>query len=254
MRHPISAALLLGACTAAPPQPSASVITASEPTDRAASTDEPAPTADTGPLGDPTCNGYVPQAYTCTLVQGFSQTRQWFIGGSFETRVPNPDQWQVRAISGAGIDTWADSNHANWTRRWVSDCSASATAPDRVVQNVSLNVFDQDPATYRPVIEQAVAVLREKLPSATEIVLQPVVGPPEDTLCEADNEVGEVRAAHNHAAIVTAIRQVVDADEVGDLVAGPIPRVPSCDCFSDETGHLAACGNDAAAAALAACL
>lgn len=77
---------------------------------------------------------------------------------------------------------------------------------------------------------------------------------PEGTACPASNEVDEVRATFNHAAIVQAIQQVVDDDVVGDLVAGPVPRVPSCDCYADATGHLATCGIEAVATDLAGCL
>lgn len=166
----------------------------------------------------------------CTTVIGFSQTREWYLGGQFE-QVLIDAEWQLLQHSGAAIEFWADPAYEGWLSPIVSPCSAGA--PDRLVLTIS--------GESRPIdlwvthILQAVATARAKYPSAQQIVLQPVVGGPGHTLCMFDGR--EVRASRNHPIIDDAIAIAV-AGADASVMAGASPEVRSCDDFSDSVGHL----------------
>lgn len=167
--------------------------------------------------------------FRCTQVVGFSQTRQWF--GGLE-QVVDGAHWQLVAEGGASVDRWADPGFEGWGNRPASACVEGATAPDRVVLNVS-GGFGTDEAAWVGQIERAVATVRQRVPSARRIVLQPVVGGPGGSVCESWLG-GDVRASVIHPVIARAIERVAG----GDVVAGPEPTVDSCRAYADPLGHL----------------
>ena len=65
-----------------------------------------------------------------------------------------------------------------------------------------------------------------------QIMLQPVVGGPDNQTCMVDGQL--VNASVNHTVIDAAIPQLV----VGDIVAAPSPHLRFCSGYSDQLGHL----------------
>ncbi len=83
-------------------------------------------------------------------------------------------------------------------------------------------------------IQAEIATIRAKYSNVREIILQPVVGGPNDGVYEFGNPSVPVHASVIHPTIEQAIAQVVG----GDVVAGMSPEVRTCADYADDTGHL----------------
>ncbi len=170
--------------------------------------------------------------FTCTEVIGFSQTRQWFLGAPDFEQIVGTDGWQLLWESGAGVDHWADPNYRGWSNAVDSPCQSGSDDPDRILLTISMQEFQDDVDVWEQNILAAIDTIRDKFPDLEEIVLQPVVGGPDDGLCEFNG--APVRASSNHPVIDAAIAAVVG----GDVIAGDSPEVRACDDYADATGHL----------------
>jgi hypothetical protein len=177
-----------------------------------------------------------PSTFTCTEVIGFSQTNQWYSGG--ESRVYSPFEdlvddsaWQLRWFEGAEARIIANPDWDGWA---ISPVSACSTGPvDRVILTVT-GSRGTDVSGWGLDIRDAIARVRIEVPTASVIVLQPVVGGPEGESCINGGE--QVRADLQHPYIWEAILQV--ASESSDVSSGMKPRVDSCADFRDARGHL----------------
>lgn len=169
-------------------------------------------------------------SYTCTQVIGFSQTRQWYKGGNFmfEKEVDNA-RWELRARDGAAIGKWGVASYDGWTVALASPCANRSNNPDRVVLTVSGSSGD-DVAAWKADILKAIDMVHRKYGNVETIVLQPVVGAPEGTDCNT-------RAGRQQPFILEGIRQA--AQESGpNVVVGCVPKVRTCNDYSDDKGHL----------------
>lgn len=198
-----------------------------------------------GPACDPWCRDRSPAAgyevvvpaegarFECTELIGFSQTRQWALDvAEFQERVGDAS-WQVRWEPGGAIYKWIDPGYGGWDGAADSGCSSRARSPDRVVLTITSQSYEAASAPFVRWIEDVIEVVRDRYPSVQRIVLQPVIGGPDDGPCPLGDG-REVRAAHNHPLIDTAIANVVG----GDVVTGPSPEVRTCADYSDDVGHL----------------
>lgn len=168
--------------------------------------------------------------FICTMVIGFSQTGQWFRFG-FETQVDDAS-WELFMHNGAGVSSWADPESRMWTSADLySPCAARADDPDRVLLTISDGEYLSDASAWAERIDAAVSTIRQKFPGVEEIILQPVVGGPDGGRCSEDGVT--VRATFNQPYIAAGIQQVAG----GDVVAGAIPEVRSCDDYRDGIGH-----------------
>lgn len=177
------------------------------------------------------------QGFTCTRIEGFSQTRGWFKIGDFE-RYVDGGVWELQWQSGASIDMWAEASFSGYSAPVVSPCSSGPV--DRVLLTVSLDSFQSDTSVWQGFIASAVQVLRQEYPTARQIILQPVIGGPRHAICAVGSET--VRASYNHPYVDSAIAGVVAADRTGQLVAGASPEVSSCSQYRDSIGHLTSPG------------
>ena len=173
-------------------------------------------------------------AATCTMVMGFSQTKEWYLAG-FESIIPN-GQFQGLNDSGTEIQDMADPNSTIWSY-WASGtvyskCTTNWQTPDRVVLNISGD-FNSSPTSWKSDILAAVATIRSKLSPDPQILLQPVVGGPNHADCGT-------RASYNHPYIDQGIALAVAQDP--SLVAGFSPEVASCSQYRDDKGHLSSVG------------
>lgn len=205
----------------------------SPPSTTTTSAPAPAPTADPA---DPV----TPDDFSCTEVIGFSQTRQWYEAG-FEEAVGNPEAWRLRALGGASVDRWAAPDFRGWSEV-VGGCAEEE--PDRVV--FTITGAGRPPEGWAEAVLRVVDNIRNRYRGVEQIVLQPVVGGPNDESCPASGG-RPVRASANHPTIDRAIAQVVG----GDVVAGASPVVSDCSHFADQLGHLSAEGSREVAEALA---
>ena len=173
------------------------------------------------------------QSASCTMVMGFSQTRQWFDAG-FQTAAGGSDSWQRLTVNGSEVDVIANPSSAFWAA-WPSGissaCTTNSLTPDRVILNIS-GPEQTDPQVWAADILAAVLTTRQKLGNPL-IVLQPVVGGPNHADCGT-------RASFNHPYIDQGIALAVAADP--SLVAGFSPEVGSCSHYSDDKGHLTSSG------------
>lgn len=176
-------------------------------------------------------------AFQCTKVVGFSQTNQWFTAG-FENFVEN-NRRQLLWRSSSNIDLWADPNFAGWSEPLVSPCAQASTNPDRVVLTISGN-RNSDPNWWADQIRAVIGVIRAKYPAVRQIVLQPVVGGPNHSVCMFEGQA--IRASENHPVIDQGIAKVLG----GDVFAGISPEVRTCADYRDQLGHLQAAGNQVA--------
>lgn len=163
-----------------------------------------------------------PEEHHCTEVIGFSQTKQWYVHGGFESKVDG-SKFQLRAASGASIEKWASPTFKGWTSSRLPT-SACAAPVDRVILFVSGP--DRTPERWRSDIDGAIGQVIA-FHGPVDIVVEPVVGGPGHDSC------GDVRAARNHPVIDS----VITASE-----SGVSPEVQYCLDYSDSIGHLTAPG------------
>jgi hypothetical protein len=181
--------------------------------------------------------------YTCTQVLGYSQTAQWYLGGdqngataAFELAVSD-DHWQVQACGGAGVQRWADPEFSCWTSQIRSPCANGTDTPERFLISISDGGLpDDDVQRWADAIQGTIDALRINHPQVQSIILQPVVGVPNDGPCWRDGDgppAQQVRATRNHPTIDQAIAQLVG----GDVIAGMSPEVRECTDYTDGVGH-----------------
>jgi hypothetical protein len=178
--------------------------------------------------------------YTCTQVIGFSQvglpSGGWYTtDGVFESIVDN-DKWQLIWQLGGGVDQWANPEYSGWSLDVISPCAERSDAPERVVLSIS-GPHGDAVADWQTDIERVIRLIKEKLPSVEIILLQAVVGGPEDSPCVADRT---VRAAWQHYPVREAIQTIAAADSA--VAEGYAPVLSSCDGYRDALGHLTAEG------------
>ncbi len=167
--------------------------------------------------------------FSCTRVVGFSQTEQWFTGGGFE-QVAGDAGWELLWESGATIEKWADPGFVGWSNQVVSGCTDGT--PSRLLLTVT--GAERPVAQWVEDITSAVATAKVKYPGAA-IVLQPIVGGPDEQLCPGDRR-ESVRASVNHPIIDQAIERTVLS--VVGVQMGASPEVRSCADYRDDLGHL----------------
>ena len=165
--------------------------------------------------------------FSCSRILGFSQTRQWAIDSPVFQQIVGDAQWEF--LGSGDISSWANPSFSGWNNQPLSPCAAGD--PDRVVLTISGAI--KTPWVQK--ITEAVATIRSKYPQVESIVLQPVVGGPDDGLCFFQGS--QIRASVNNPVITDAITDVVAADS-GNVIAGPDPEVQNCSMYRDRTGHL----------------
>jgi hypothetical protein len=174
----------------------------------------------------------------CTRVIGFSQTRNWFISGLFESipGVPNAE-WELLAVGGADLHVWADPASAAYSRRVESPCGIP---PTRVFLHAAFSSFGTaTDADIAATLSTAVANIRARWPTVTRVDVAPIVGGPGHTTC-ALTDTRNVDATFMHPRIDAAIALVVNGV---DLVAGPDLLASACTDFTDGMGHLSTAGS-----------
>lgn len=191
------------------------------------------------------------EGFQCTQVIGYSQVgRQlggWFhTGGAFESGVDDA-RWQLLWNSGGGVDLWQDPTYEGWANAIESPCASGSDAPDRVLLSIS-GPYGSDEAAWIDAIEATVDQIRTQSPSVEAIILQAVVGGPEETVCPG--EAGDVRASWQHLHIDAAIEEVAAADD--EVLVGASPTVSTCNAYLDDTGHLTRAAGEAVGAELGA--
>jgi hypothetical protein len=203
-----------GPAVAQPPQ--------DRPTDDKATTDKPA-------------------AFRRTRVIGYSQVGSpkggWFVAGGVFESIVGDQRWELLWAGGAGVDRWRDEDYRGWQQPLVSPCPGD-DPPDRVLLSVS-GPYGSDEKAWAEAITATVENIRKKIPSARQIILQPVVGGPDGKPCPTPGG-GQVRASWQHKHIEKAIQEVVQkyAKQDVPVVAGYSPRVRTCDDYTDGLGHL----------------
>ena len=173
-------------------------------------------------------------SYICTEVLGFSQTGMWYLdSGTFEPLVGDTG-WQLLAYAGAGVQ-WQYPDFAGWTSAPYSPCAQNATNPDRVLLTISTPTGFPTLSEWVTNIQKEIAMIRTKYSNLRQIILQPVVGGPNNTTCYFNgNPADPVHASQIHPTIDQAIAQVVG----GDVAAGMSPEVRTCADYQDNAGHL----------------
>jgi hypothetical protein len=176
-------------------------------------------------------------SYTCLQVIGFSQTANYYSEApDFEKEVED-SRWQLLWNNGASVNQWMNPNYAGWSRPLFSPCAKNSETPDRVLLHIS-GSSGEDVSAWVQDISKAISTIRQKVPSARQIILQPVIGGPNGQQCPLPSG-GFVRASVQHPYIVRAIEEVAASSASGNIVAGMKPQVRSCEDYMPDIGHLA---------------
>ncbi|MEM7143605.1 MAG: hypothetical protein AAF591_00630 [Verrucomicrobiota bacterium] len=181
--------------------------------------------------------------FDCTQVIGFSQVGGanggWFVTGNTFESIVDDDKWQLLWNSGAGVDRWQDPDYTGWNNALVSPCPTGSDSPDRVLLVIS-GPYGSDETAWANAINATIETIKSKLPTATRIILQPVVGGPDHATCIFTPTGAQIRASWQHAHIDNAIDDVI-AQRFGttpEVVPGFSPEVRTCADYTDATGHL----------------
>lgn len=190
--------------------------------------------------------------FTCTQVVGYSQVgaaNGWYVrDGVFESIVGD-ERWQLLWNSGGGVDLWQDPSYVGWNNALVSPCPTNSATPDRVLLSIS-GPYGTDEAAWATAIDTTLETIKQRLPSARRIILQPVVGGLDHQTCYIGGT--DVRASWQHKHIDNAIAAVVQArfGTLPEVVPGFSPEVQSCADYADTLGHFTPAGAVAAAQAI----
>jgi hypothetical protein len=174
-------------------------------------------------------------APVCTQVIGFSQTRDWYEGGGAFEAAAGDEHWQLLARFGAAVNLWGDPNYEGWSEPLTSPCTNGSNAPDRVVLTVTGGWRDNIDRWVQE-IEGAIATIEARIPSATEIVLQSVVGGPDHGDCYFEGTL--IRDSWQHKHVDEAIARVAG----GNILVGASPEVETCADYRDAAAHLTESG------------
>jgi len=185
----------------------------------------------------------VPSGGGCTEILGFSQTGMVCLdppdGGGGFFAVVGHGRYQVRACASAGL-AWMDPNYPGWGTACPqgrpalnAPCTAGLSI-DRVLLTISIPSGIPTVAEWVSDIRTEIDVIRTKYAALRQIILQPVVGGPNHTVCQFGGS--DVHASVIHPAIDQAIAIV--AQDAPDLAIGYSPEVDACSDYIDNTGHL----------------
>jgi len=187
-------------------------------------------------------------ASTCTMVIGGSVMGSpnggWYPADNygFERIVPN-GSWQYIWQSGADNSVWSNPNSSAWSQ-WpsgvISGCTTNRLTPDRVVYWVGIKDPSQSATTVADQIGQAVANIRAKIPSVQKIILQPITGGPNHTVCGSPSGGNGYIASAGHLVVDPAIDLAISRDP--SLGKGYDSLVRTCSDFKDWKGHLSDSG------------
>ena len=184
-------------------------------------------------------------AASCTMVVGYSVTRDWFNLGSFETQpgIVNAE-WELLWDGGASARKiayedrlWPEWNADNITSR----CASSDRLPDRIIYHVGHRSDETNHSDPQPVLD-VVALIRQRINPNATIYLMGQVGSTTPSTC---NVFGDDVAQDS----VVAIQGAIAADPT--LREAVHPRV-LCSQFADSKGHLTSAGAVSAASQVAA--
>ncbi|XWN38597.1 MAG: hypothetical protein ROO71_06535 [Balneola sp.] len=198
--------------------------------------------------------------YSCTQVIGFSQVGQtgskeqsvpgygWYIAGGIFESIVGDKHWQLIWNGGGGVDKWIDSNYEGWNQNIISPCNNNFDTPDRVLFSIS-GPYGKDVKAWSNAIIKVVDTIQQKIPTAERIILQPVIGGPDETTCPCTSNCNfensqfqttfkNVRASWQHKYIAKAIEKVIANQEKEIAVKGYFPQVLSCSHYIDGLGHL----------------
>jgi hypothetical protein len=251
---------MYGGTAAAPvvsPTPVPTLRSLPSPTPAPFSTPSPAPAPTPSPTPTPMPQPN-PNAFVCSEMLGFSQTGNiWSLQRSpndaFES-VVDGTRYQARIVDGGAVWKWADPTFVGWSGGSISPCTANASAPDRVIVDITetfwigdvcgSHAFDDcsagsDTSVTRVTqdIRNVVATIRSKYPSVRQIYLKPMVGgPPGGGQCLIAGH--PIRGIQNSPLIAQAIAAVANGV---DVLATPSWGVRDCFDFYDDgqyVGHL----------------
>jgi hypothetical protein len=184
---------------------------------------------------------------TCTMVVGYSVTRDWFSTGSFETQpgISNAN-WELLWDGGASPNRIAYGESGKqflwpvWDSNGItSRCTVNDRLPDRIIYQVGYR-WQSEVGQVQPVLD-VVALLRSRINPSAEIYLMGQIGSTTPDTCAVWGD--DVAAGS-----ITAIKGAIAADP--SLREAVHPKV-LCSQFSDSNGHLSSAGAASAASQVA---
>lgn len=170
----------------------------------------------------------------CRAVLGFSQTRNWYEDGGFES-LPgvDPVAWDLVAVGGADLHDWASPSFVGYA---ASPCN---DAPTRAVYQLAYLGFRQtSDATILAALNATLVNIRATWPSVVEVDLIPIVGGPNHGVCSIGRR--KVDATLMHPRMDMAVAS--GTNEL-DVLAGPDLLVAACSDYADGMGHLLPSGS-----------
>ena len=183
---------------------------------------------------EPSPSGDVASGGRCTLVIGFSVTADWYRGGAFE-RQPgiNDTEWEVIALGGHDVDTWADPTIRGYTRPPSSPCGKE---PDRILFQLAAKQWRaQSTDEIVAAVRTSIGNIRAVWPTAEVVELIPIVGGPGAAPCPFASRAGVVDASEMSPVMSAVILDVANGQ---DIVAGPDLLLADCSQYRDVRGHL----------------
>jgi hypothetical protein len=172
---------------------------------------------DAGPSADAS-----PTPFVCNQLTGLYTSGQWFDAG-FEMDGLDGTRWQSKVQKYAYVEKWADPKNGIWNQAIKSACANASDAPDRIVFVIFSPDTKPDEPTMEMLINDVIATLKLKVPSAKEIDLLTMSRAPGNVMCSNNNDTWTVVGAYVDQAI-----QAVASASSGFIKVGPQYFVPDC--------------------------
>jgi hypothetical protein len=143
--------------------------------------------------------------FSCTQYIGAYLSQEWYLGGDFEDKLEanggDGDTWQLKWHHHGYVTWWADPESPFWADEGdpnndesgspiVSACAQNSTAPDRIIMLV-IDWEMLDETLWVDALEDLVATLQLKYPSAQRIDLMTMIRCPDNTMCNGGADYGE---------------------------------------------------------------
>jgi hypothetical protein len=170
--------------------------------------------------------------FTCNLVLGLFTTSQWFNGtnpgGASKTFLMDgvdSTRWESKTQKYSYVEKWIPSNSALWNLPFNNACASDSATPDRVifVGFSPSSTEGKTEAGWEMLLNEVIATIKMKYPSAKEIDILTMGRAPNNVLCSNNNDVDTIIPAYEDAAY-----DAVAAASGGFIVVGPKYYVPDC--------------------------
>jgi hypothetical protein len=184
------------------------------------------------------------------LVLGLFTTSQWFNGtnpgGATKTFLMDgvdATRWESKTLKYSYVEKWINPNSVQWSLPINNPCATNTNTPDRIlfVGFSPDTTQGKSQAGWEMLLNEVIAVIKMKYPSAKEIDILTMGRAPNNMLCPNNSDIDTIIQPYEDAAY-----DAVAAASGGFVVVGPKYYVPDCNnsyIYANDTDYTTTAAN-----------